>query len=122
MDKFLIAVSCCFLAGCASSIPKKSYSPTDPSAISIVNDLPKTAELLQRVEATACSSNLTSSAPKGAVLLARIKKQAAQIGATGIYKMSYSSTGLLQKCVILPGRSATGIAFRVGPQEPASRD
>jgi hypothetical protein len=117
MKKFLIAALCCFLAGCAASIPKKSYAPTDPNAIKVVNDLPNNAELLQRVEATACSSNPIGKAPGAGLVLADLKKQAAQIGATGIYKVRYSATGLLQKCVTLPGRMATGIAFRADLQK-----
>jgi len=117
MKKFLIAALCCFLAGCAAGIPKKSYAPTDPNTIKVVKDLPVNAELLQRVTATACSSNPIGSAPSTAVVLADLKKQAAQIGATGIYKVRYSATGLLQKCVTLPGRMATGLAIRADPQK-----
>jgi hypothetical protein len=112
MRRFLVIASVFALASCAASISSKAYEPTDPDTISVVKDLPVNAELLQRVAATACSSSPVGKAPGDGVVLAEMKKQAAQIGATGIYNVSYSSTGLLQKCAILRGRMVTGIAFR----------
>lgn len=100
------------LAACAGT-PKPSTSAG--ADIAIMDDLPINGIIMSRVTAVVCAKGPFDTAPPSTDALNALKPQAAAINANGIYRVKYIKTGLLDRCGVLPGTGATGIAYRNGP-------
>ncbi|WP_137900275.1 MULTISPECIES: hypothetical protein [unclassified Mesorhizobium] len=100
------------LAACAGG-PK----PSAPAGadIAIMDDLPINGIIMSRVSAVVCAKGPFDTAPPSTDALNALKQQAAAINANGIYRVKYVTTGLVDRCMVLPGTGATGIAYRNGP-------
>lgn len=109
-----IAVACVAialaLAGCASpSLKHVSGS----AGITVAPDLPLHASIMQRVTAMVCANSFIAPTPSSTDALQALQNEAAAIGASGIYKVAYAQTGLLDRCGVMPGLQATAIAYRM---------
>lgn len=108
-----IAVTCIAiaLAGCAS--PSQNRSVGNGANVTVAPDLPLHASIMQRVSAMICADSFIAPTPSDADALKALQDEAAAIGATGVYKVKYAQTGLLDRCGLLPGLKATAIAYRM---------
>ena len=98
------------LAGCASP---PSRLVIGSSNVTVAPDLPLHASIMQRVSAMVCAHSLIDPLPSDEEALKALQNEAAALGASGVYKLKYAPTGLLDRCGLLPGLEATAIAYRL---------
>ncbi|MEX0955303.1 MAG: hypothetical protein WDZ83_08845 [Rhizobiaceae bacterium] len=92
-----------------------TFPPTDPEAITVTDTLIKGSVLMRRVHVYSCEHELTDGDDLYGYAREAVKREAANIGATGIFRLTYGRTGILDGgCLIGKGVHATGIAFRRG--------
>ncbi|MFE0017566.1 hypothetical protein ACFWXH_22185 [Mesorhizobium sp. NPDC059054] len=110
-----IAVACIAIAlvlvGCAS--PSRNHIAGSGANVTVAPDLPLHASIMQRVSAMICADSFIAPTPSSADALKALQDEAAAIGASGVYKVKYAQTGLLDRCGLLPGLEATAIAYRM---------
>ncbi|WP_054312880.1 hypothetical protein [Mesorhizobium sp. 1M-11] len=108
-----VAVACIAIAlvlvGCAS--PSRVVG--SGANVTVAPDLPLHASIMQRVSAMICADSFIAPTPSSADALKALQDEAAAIGASGVYKVKYAQTGLLDRCGLLPGLEATAIAYRM---------
>lgn len=95
-----------FLGGCAATA-----QPINERSMPVVVDLPFRATPIRRVAAVVCSDEPFGKSPPNEAVLVRLKERAAALGADGLYRVSYTRTGI-RECGLLAGRAGRAMAFK----------
>ena len=114
MRTCLIILACLCLASCgARSIDRVTFPPVSKDSIVLVDDLPIAATLTGRVEGLSCASGPLSPPPTNAEALDRMKQQAADMGATGVFHVRYKTLGISPFKGCWSGVNASGVAYHI---------
>lgn len=96
-----------FLCGCGSAARFSDLAPTDPATIQLTETLISGSILLRRADGKSCGPPEV----RQDEAVARMKQDAASIGATGLYKVRFRELGIIDGCLLRPAVRASGMAF-----------
>jgi len=116
MTKPLLVLAVVILSSCGS-VPKPieiSYPATDPRRIAFVKSLTVDDKVIGPISAVGCRSSWFRNPDEvpGRIALQEIRAAAARMGATGVYRLSYTPAPIVNGCGMKDGVRASGIAFR----------
>lgn len=108
-----IAAIVCSLSGCAKSLPKITLAPVDPSSVAVRSDRPMGAVMMGRVTGISCGVGLFGEGTSRAAALEQLKKNAAEMGASGVSSLRYANVGITMSPACSKSIKATAIAYHV---------